>query len=163
MAVLIVDTNLWITASGRSAMSGECARTVLGFVADLQNNDDRLAVDRKWKILGEYYKNLNPQDLAHEILDLLLSQSRVDYCQIEFDADGMAVVPPACAIHDLSDRKFVAVALAHEARPAIHNVSDEDWLEDEAILATCGVQVIHNCEAELRRRYLEKRRATGKS
>ena len=40
--------------------------------------------------------------------------------------------------------------------------SHKDWLEDEEILATCGVQVVHHCEAELRRRYQEKRLAAGK-
>jgi hypothetical protein len=55
----------------------------------------------------------------------------------------------------------VAVALAHEARPPIHNVSDTDWLDDEEMLAACGVQVIHHCESELRRRYQEKHAAAG--
>ena len=158
MAVLIADTNLWVTASGRSSMTSECARGVLRFVADLENGDDRLAVDHKWMILGEYYRNLDPQDLAYTILNLFHVQNRIDFCFIEFDRDGIALVPPTCAIHDLSDRKLVAVALAHAAHPPIHNVSDEDWIEDEAVLAGCGVQVIHHCEAELRRRFEEKQR-----
>jgi hypothetical protein len=160
MAVFIADTNLWIAASGRSDMSPECARATLQFVVALQGNDDRLAVDYQWKLLGEYYREISEQDVAHEILDLLFSQNRLDWCQIELDSDGNAVVPVECAVHDFSDRKFVAVALAHEARPPIHNVSDEDWLEDEEMLARCGVQVIHHCEAELRGRYADKRRAT---
>lgn len=156
MTVLIIDTNLWITASGRSSMSNECARNVLHWVAELETADDRLAVDHKWEILGEYYRNLNPQDFAYAVLNLLQSQNRLDFCQIEFDADGIAVLPTVCAIHDLSDRKLVAVAMTHEAHPPIHNVSDEDWLEDETMLVNCGVHVIHHCEAELRRRFKER-------
>jgi len=128
----------------------------LRFVTDLQNNDAHLAVDCSWQILGEYYRKISEQDLAYEILALLAKQNRFDWSRIEIDSDGYAIVPPECAIQDPSDRKFVAVSLAHEARPPIHNVSDEDWLEDEAILTSCGVQVIHHCEAELRRRFQEK-------
>ena len=159
MTVLIIDTNLWVTASRPldSHLSHECARNVLRFVIDLQNNDDHLAVDYSWQILDEYYREISEQDLAYEILALLAKQNRFDWTRIEIDSEGNAIVPLECAIHDRSDRKFVAVSLAHEARPPIHNASDEDWLEDETILANCGIQVIHHCEAELRRRLKEKR------
>jgi hypothetical protein len=155
VTVVIVDTNVWVTASGHSGRTPDCAKRALNFIVGFQDSADRLAVDHKWKIMGEYFDNINQQDVAFEI-ELLLP-NRLEYCPIELDADGIAIVPAKCAVHDLSDRKFVAVALAHEAHPPIYNASDEEWLEDQALLANCGVQVIHLCEAELRQHLAQKR------
>lgn len=46
---------------------------------------------------------------------------------------------------DPSDRKFVAVALAHPHRPAIANAVDSDWRNYESVLAEHGIKVEFLC------------------
>jgi hypothetical protein len=46
---------------------------------------------------------------------------------------------------DLSDRKFVAVALVHPEHPPILNASDSDWSHFKTALAAYGVQVEFLC------------------
>lgn len=58
---------------------------------------------------------------------------------------------PALASFDRSDRKFVAVACAHQDHPPIINAVDTDWLHYEQILAFHGVAVEHVCLDDPRR------------
>jgi hypothetical protein len=46
---------------------------------------------------------------------------------------------------DLSDRKFVAVAIASEVNPSIYNATDSDWEEHEAALKDVRITVIQLC------------------
>jgi hypothetical protein len=46
---------------------------------------------------------------------------------------------------DKSDRKFVAVALTHHAKPAIANAVDSDWHNHQQALAEHGVKLDFLC------------------
>ena len=51
-------------------MSPNCVRATLRFVVQLNDGDDRLAVDPTWKMMREYYNNLiDPQSAAYEVLN----------------------------------------------------------------------------------------------
>lgn len=59
---------------------------------------------------------------------------------------------------DPSDRKFVAVANAHEAKPPILQATDSKWVGWEASLAEEGIQVCFLCEDYIRAKYKKKKR-----
>ncbi|MBC6473672.1 MAG: hypothetical protein GDA48_13345 [Hormoscilla sp. GM102CHS1] len=52
---------------------------------------------------------------------------------------------PALADFDLSDRKFVALALAYPEKPPILNAVDSDWRNFHDRLSTHGVRVEFLC------------------
>jgi hypothetical protein len=57
----------------------------------------------------------------------------------EFPAD------PALSSFDVSDRKFVAVAVGSGLTPTVLNAADSDWWDFLAPLATHGVIIQHIC------------------
>ena len=79
------------------------------------------------------------------------------HCEIvpvERTAEGeFAAFPatPDLAGFDLSDRKFVAVALTHEANPPVVNATDTDWHHHHEALTRHGVRVEFLCPTEMAR------------
>jgi len=63
------------------------------------------------------------------------------------DGEGYMEYPDTeeLAAFDSSDRKFVAVALAHPARPPILNAVDTDWWRFREALERHGVQIDFLC------------------
>lgn len=57
---------------------------------------------------------------------------------------------------DAPDRKFVAVANAHQAKPAILQAADSKWLDWSPALARHGVKVEFLCEADIARFHKKK-------
>jgi hypothetical protein len=50
---------------------------------------------------------------------------------------------------DISDRKFVAVAIASGLNPSIYNAVDSDWWNYSESLAASGIQVINICPDQI--------------
>ncbi|MCW1966506.1 MAG: hypothetical protein KIH69_000115 [Anaerolineae bacterium] len=149
MAALVIDTNVFVAASGDSSASLQCELAAFQFIAALKDTQDHVIVDHDFKILGEYLNNLKqaaiPQSIGFELYKRLHDEGRFDYQIIAFDDAGYAILPHTCQTQDLNDRKFVAVALAHPDRPNIYNATDSDWKNDQAKLAECGVCVVQLC------------------
>lgn len=57
---------------------------------------------------------------------------------------------------DLSDRKFVAVANAHPARPPILQATDSKWWGWKGALQEAGITVQFLCPNYARKKYKEK-------
>jgi hypothetical protein len=57
---------------------------------------------------------------------------------------------------DLADRKFVAVSLVHDRRPAILQGTDTKWWGWKEALADCGVRIDFLCAAEIADSYQRK-------
>src|SRR5262249_13972620 len=57
---------------------------------------------------------------------------------------------------DPSDRKFVAAAAAHPARPHIVQAGDSKWWGWKAALEECGIRLSFPCETELQKKWEEK-------
>lgn len=57
---------------------------------------------------------------------------------------------------DISDRKFVAVANAHESKPPILQATDSKWWGWKAHLAQCGITVQFLCPEEIAETYERK-------
>jgi hypothetical protein len=79
---------------------------------------------------------------------------RCEVVELRLDDQGNCTDFPhdeALAGFDLSDRKFVAVALAHPNHPPILNASDTDWWHYRQALAGYGVEVDFLCPEEMTR------------
>lgn len=160
MATYVVDTSVFLTAQGdANQMSPDCQNTALIFIRDLSRNHN-LCLDQTQKIVREYRNKIPRLSFIDELINRMLSRNRIDFVPIEFDLAGDALLPNTCEVTDRSDRKFVAVALAHPAQPPIFNASDTDWLENEKELNACQVKITHLCERELRDQ-LAKKQAKG--
>ena len=154
MAEYVVDTNVWVMVdfdvSTATLEELDCATGCRRWLREFINGTDKLVVDLDYKIIREYRDNIAKGGLANQWLNRLETQPRdlrLIELQIQYDEYGFGIVPPEVAIHDLKDRKWVAVALAHKPTPPIVNATDPDWTEDKAMLAEVGIQVQELCAA----------------
>jgi hypothetical protein len=86
--------------------------------------------------------------LAEQWLNQLVTKPRdvrLVELTITIDRDGNAEVPFAGL--DPSDRKFVAVALAHKPTPPIINATDTDWVKVRQELESAGIILRELCPA----------------
>ncbi len=160
----VVDTNVLVVANERETVgvSAECVLACCDAIQEIQQ-DGRLVIDSRWEILGEYqtYARSDGQPGLGDvflkwILTNLENESRCKQVLItpldgppwykEFPSD------PGLSGFDRSDRKFVAVALAHGKKPPILNAVDTDWWEYRRPLERVGVVVEFLCPAEVQRR-----------
>jgi hypothetical protein len=158
----VVDTNVPVVANGRSKQaSPECVKACAVRLGELAQKG-RLVLDDKWLILKEYMVNLrssgqpgvgdaflnwvltnrcNPR-LCEQIAITPKNSAKTDF--EEFPAD------PALKDFDPTDRKFVAVAVAHPDRPPILQAVDTKWWEMKEPLLEAGVTVDFLCEEDIR-------------
>jgi predicted nucleic acid-binding protein len=96
-----------------------------------------LVLDRGREIWREYMKNLSKEDLGRKVVVDKI-QSAIRYVTVQAEHHDSAV---AAAVHDPSDRKFVATALADEGNSSIVNACDTDWYDCEDALSKDGIVV----------------------
>lgn len=151
----IVDTNVAVTANGRSAQASlPCVRACVQRLLTLRENG-KIVLDTSWHVLREYKDNLSEtgqpgvgdafllwvlQNWANPLLSELYS---LDYDPQ--DRENFVVFPrdPELAQFDPSDRKFVALAIVSDA--PILNAVDSDWHNSDHILRRFGVYVDFIC------------------
>lgn len=168
----IIDTNVFMAASGLAdhlPPDSACERQSLRLlIAFFRHQQFKVVFDNLGEAIREYKKNLkvdpNPSaPLAHQILAHLNSYRfnpesefyvQVQITKVEGGEEGEFAEYPAderLATFDPSDRKWVAMAIAHQQQygsPApIVNAVDSDWLPVQPILAEYGVQVEQICPA----------------
>lgn len=160
--IVIVDTNVPITANGHAEQASPTCRLACITALRLIQAQRRISVDQSGLILQEYRRHLSPNGqpgLGDAFFKWLWNnQANPEVCvpvPITPTADGydFAEFPddPALARFDPSDRKFVAVARAHPAHPPIYNAVDTDWLHYQEALASHGVVVAQLCPDDLHR------------
>jgi hypothetical protein len=159
----VVDTNVLLVASAAHPFSpfDECDLTetdrdkVLDWLSRFHADQDcRMVWDRDFRIYDEYRHKLGEQDYGLLVVHEKMGSSR--QVDIEYDLDTHALVPGDFADLDNSDRKFLAVVLADDAKPTLANATDTDWLKIETRLADAGIQVEHIIETWLRGKHAEK-------
>jgi hypothetical protein len=144
----IVDTNVAIVANEEPS-DGRPLDCIDACIRSLEAimSSGRIAMDDDDRILEEYDPYMQwhgPRGTGHEffiwVIDNLWNK---DLC----DRVPLAPYPdhPALASFDLSDRKFVQVALGHPERPAILNAVDSDWRNFEEALTNHGVSIHFLC------------------
>jgi hypothetical protein len=129
---------------------------------------ETVVLDSTWRIIREYQANVdnrNQRGPGTVFLRWLLQNRTSERCREigitstdPTDENQFAEFPndPALANFDRSDRKFVAVALAHlqqypeEPVPPILNAVDSDWVDYEPILNSYGVIIEFLCGRDLK-------------
>lgn len=87
-----------------------------------------------------------------------MTKGETHFTAINVDRDGNAILPELlqAAVHDRSDRKFVAVCLSFEGESTLVNATDTDWYDAESALTDAGVRLEQIadgwCRAEWRRK-----------
>jgi hypothetical protein len=160
---LIVDTNVPIVANQHQSPQASplCILACIDKLREIQI-EHILVLDNNREIIREYIRNLHSSGqpgVGNAFLKWVLTNQanplRCELVELELDDQGEYINFPkaeALAHFDLSDRKFVAVALTHLAHPPILNAVDTDWWHHRQVLAEQGVQVDFLCPEEMLKR-----------
>jgi len=164
----VVDTNVATTANGMN--DGVSQGCVLASARALQcvMGGGHIYIDACGLIVGEYQRNLKrsgqpgPGDaffkwlLTNEWSSHLVT--RVPITPKQHDSEDFEELPATDdgTVYDRSDRKFLAVAAAHEDHPHILQSFDSKWWGWQGQLAKCGVTIHFLCKDEIRAKHAEK-------
>lgn len=167
MDAVIVDTNVIVIANDTDDKRKDCRDRCQERIQQIIDQHEKVVIDDKWRILGEYKDNTRPNtrkgigDLF--VKRLLQNLGNPAVCTMlpitpsagngtdfeEFPADN------ALINFDSDDRKFIAVALAHKRdtgqTPPILLAIDRGWLQFMDELANHGVSVDLICKKDMRR------------
>ncbi len=161
MKTEIVDTNVILVANGQhDAVSSACVTACVQRLHTIMQSG-RVAIDEANRIIDEYkhqtspWKDKRPGDVFFKWL--LQNQSNPKRCDRvslkEHHGRGFESFPEDKALErfDNSDRKFVAVAVAHAEHPPIAQAADSKWLGWAAALKACDVHVDFLCPVDIKR------------
>ncbi len=168
----MVDTNVPIAANGGDEVAPDCVLACISAVRDVIEGRRRLVVDDGWHIIGEYMHELSPSGqpgVGDGFLKWVLNNQSTgcyDFVSItpkSEDAGEFEEFPASAGLEpfDRSDRKFVAVANAHAAKPPILQALDSKWWGWKDALAAAGVTVEFLCPEEVKAAYERKFSAAG--
>ncbi len=164
MADHIVDTNVLLVASAAhpyspfddSDLPAELQAAVFEWLAAFRADTSRTMVwDRLWKIYDEYRHKLTDQDYGLQVVAEKMATAR--FVDVDYDDEGVALVPADFQAFDRSDRKFLAALLADAGQSTLVNATDTDWLEVEREITANGRIVLHLLENWLRHKHAEKK------
>ena len=162
--IVVVDTNVPIVANGGSEQaSPDC---VLACVQQIQQitQAGKLVLDDRWYIIREYMNNLHSEGqpgvgdaFLNWVLQNMTNRERCELVPItplepdNRNCTDFAEFPndPALTGFDPSDRKFVAVAIAHVEHPPILEAVDFKWWNFKNVLFAHGVKVEFLCQKEM--------------
>jgi hypothetical protein len=155
----LIDTNVAIVANGKSDAGPACVIAAIERLEKLIAGEI-LVLDDADHILQEYRRHLSPSGqpgTGDQFYRWLYEQAAYNpqHCEkitLELAEDNSFVAfptDPDLVSFDLSDRKFVAAALTHHARPPVVNATDKDWHEHYTALERNGVQVEFLCMEEM--------------
>ena len=162
MTAIVIDTNVLVVADGKAPqMSDACLNECLIRLERVKAKE-QVVLDDAWMIMGEYQKNLTPNQsptpgsaflkwlLQVESVEEHVSRvtltplDREQTLFVEFPSDKKLE-----AAFDPADRKFVAAANAHPEKPPILESADSKWLGWEDQLNKHGIKVEVLCRGEL--------------
>lgn len=147
----IVDTNVAVTANGRSAQAKlPCVRACIERLLSIRQNE-KIVLDTSWHVIREYKDNLaesgQPGVGDAFLLWVLQNWANPDICELH-DLEMSAQKPQEFAAFpdveelsnfDRSDRKFVALAVVSKA--PIHTAVDRDFWDNKDTLARHHIQI----------------------
>ncbi len=167
MDAVIVDTNVVVIANDMNDKRADCRDRCQDRLQQIVDQHEKVVVDDKWRILGEYEDNVKPNtrkrigDLF--VKRLLQNRGNLDVCtmvhitSLSGNGTDFKEFPTDTALinFDPDDRKFIAVALAHkrdtEQTPTILLAIDRGWLKFVDALASHEVSVDLICEEDMHR------------
>lgn len=172
MGDFVIDTNVWVMVDKdlndvNTPSELDCIEQCRDWLdAFISCQSSRLILDDSYLILTEYRKDIKRKGIGEDYLNRLEAQprNRLIEVTIEFDDKGLPKVPDVLyqCDFDLSDRKFVAVALAHNPRPTIVNAVDSDWCEKQDAVQQCGL-IVHECCPNCVQETLERKKQRKKN
>lgn len=160
MSSMIVDTNVGIVANGREDhASPDCVIACVDVLEQITAGRARLVLDDGWEVLNEYLRYMSssgqpgPGDaFVKWALNNLANPDRCERVPLDLGDDGQYLrfpKDPELAAFDLSDRKFVALALSIDSRPPVANAVDSDWWHFREALRRVGVEVEFLCPEQV--------------
>ncbi len=163
----IVDTNVAIVANGASTAGPECEIACTKALREIVKSG-HVVIDNAWRIIKEYKHQLSPSGQPRPgnaflkwLLTNMWNQSRctqVAITPLDNDLEDFAEFPNSLrsAGFDRSDRKFIAVAVAHGTSPPVLQGFDSKWWGWREQLKEERITVIFLCEEEIATKYKEK-------
>ena len=131
MASNVIETNIIAVANDPNHTSGEdCCAICRRFLYDFTQNPERVSMDADESIFREYltYANLKGQPGVGDMFLRWLHDRRGFEDIFESVEIDNIELPTSFSGFDISDRKFVQVALGSQFKPVtIHNATDSDW------------------------------------
>lgn len=166
MSIAVVDTNVVLVANGQHAdVSGACVAACALQLQEIMQRG-KLALDDQFRILCEYLHKTQPKKgnrpgdaFVKWALQNRVNAMHVDsVCLEDHDTRGFESFPDDAELFnfDAPDRKFVAVANVHQAKPPILQAADSKWLDWSPALARHGVKVEFLCAADITRFHKKK-------
>ena len=167
MDAVIVDTNVIVIANDTDDKRKDCRDRCQDRLQQIIDQGEKVVIDDKRRILGEYEKNTHPntrkgigdlfvkrllQNLGNPNICTMVSITPLTGNGTDFEEfpDDNALIS-----FDPDDRKFIAVALAHKRgigqTPLILLAIDRGWLQFIDALANHGVSVELICEEDMQR------------
>ncbi len=164
MTPIVVDTNVPVVANGRDHPPG-CVQACVERLVGIRDRGT-LVLDAGWEIIREYRSHLRSEGqpgVGDAFLKWVLTnwanparcamvnlRPHAHRCYEEFPGD------PRLAAFDRADRKFVAVARAHQDKPPILQALDSEWWGYRQALLDNGVTVEFLCPTEIRALHAKK-------
>lgn len=161
----VIDTNVLLVANGQhDDVSEDCVAECVKRLQTIQKKGV-VVIDDEFRILKEYQNktSLNPpKGVGDVFLKWLLRQSGsqlVEHVTINETADDCFAEFPDPVLEplfDAPDRKFAAVAHAHQEKPEIWQAADCKWLDWWPALRAKGIEVDFLCPEDACSFYIKK-------
>lgn len=160
MSEYIVDTNVWVAASGNASCSAECMLNCLDFLEALKQTSASIVMDLDSQppgnsVLQELIKNLNEGDYSYDLFwRHFYAHGLICHVKLNYDEEG-ASLPEGLTINqkdfngsvlpfEPNDRKWIALYLKHPVNP-IYNATDSDWEKAREDLTRHGIKIHQLC------------------
>ncbi|MDE0484257.1 MAG: PIN domain-containing protein [Candidatus Poribacteria bacterium] len=164
MNAVIVDTNVIVIANDTDDKRADCRDLCQDRLHQIISRREKVVIDNNWRILKEYERNTKPNTRKGIgdvfVKTLLRNQKNANFCAMvhitplagngtefkEFPTDN------ALRGFDPDDRKFIAVAIAHQAQfgqtATILLAIDSGWTNYITALAAHSVDIHSICEED---------------
>ena len=164
----VVDTNVAVTANGGNpATSVDCAASSAKALREVMATG-HVFIDDGGRMMTEYRANLKlngQRGPGHVFFVWLLTHEwggiRVTRVPLtpkyddQYDFEELPK-PPDGVRYDPSDRKWLAVAAAHDEHPPILQSFDSKWWGWREALGNAGISIYFLCAEEIERKHREK-------
>lgn len=166
-SICLVDTNVVIAANGTELLDEEqhcCIAPCVEVLENIKRGKCKLVLDESQEIIKEYQNKLDTNRQKGPGVAFIkwawsnsYNPSKVDLVPITSDGDSYKEFPQHSGLKtfDLSDRKFIAAANAHQEKPTIAQALDSKWCRWEAALKEVGLSVYFVHEEYIRAKYAE--------